>query len=346
MSLCHASTASLTEFRFGSVHPNGHLYEQYAAPFNGGAFDPSTTSHYMPPSAPSGNQLDFLFYADQLLNSFATKNAPGGDVEGFPHSDFLPSAQSLQAMGFGYGGHSDTASSGEDAWGGFGHHGHPAKAQPAMHHASTSAHSALPLPYQQAAYPRQQMLPAIVKRQEWRLCVKAPTLGTFYLFTDPEKTVAEMIPDIEAKIWELYHTFVSVHLVQNDHGIDLPFSCIVSSVVEDRALLCVQYVRTDDVTAAAAFSYAPQAHPAEEASSSAARTPHSSPPSSQAHSPASGSPRSPASDHSSPQSPFLRTLLLTSPPPPHLLSRAHFLSCSPSCPSYRELHFAPALVVG
>jgi hypothetical protein len=213
-------------------------------------------------------------------------------------------------------GHSDAQS--EDMWGLSSAH-HPSK---------TSQHTSSQLPYQgYSSTQHRHQLPAIVKQQEWRLCVKAPTLGTFYLFTDPEKTVAEMIPDIESKILELYHVFVSVHLLQNDHGIDLPFSCTISSVLEDRALICVQYMRAADATAGSTLGGCHQqqqnyhqhslsGHSATEEASPSARSPHSSPHSSHTHSPASvASPCSPASSaQSAPHSPFLRTFPSLSPP--------------------------------
>lgn len=325
-----ASLAELRSYGGGAAHP-GHLsYEnQYATSFNG--FDPMAASHMLPPS---GNQLDFLFYADQLLNTFATTKNSNGDVvlsgktrdlmeflpndteslpgvpASFPHSDFLPPAHSLPFSASQFMsnyGHSDAQS--EDMWGLSSAH-HPSK---------TSQHTSSQLPYQgYSSTQHRHQLPAIVKQQEWRLCVKAPTLGTFYLFTDPEKTVAEMIPDIESKILELYHVFVSVHLLQNDHGIDLPFSCTISSVLEDRALICVQYMRAADATAGSTLGGCHQqqqnyhqhslsSHSATEEASPSARSPHSSPHSSHTHSPASvASPCSPASSaQSAPHSPFL-----------------------------------------
>lgn len=286
--------------------------------------------------------LDFLSYADQLLNTFAsTKN--GGHPVGLstdavlhgmkardfmeqflpdvtasgpydtnalvasglhptdfmPSSSYLPTSQHMAA--FGAGPYSVEVPSTEDhaSWLAGGHYGVPssgASVSPAKpqskHHAASQQHN-------------HPALPIAVKRQEWRLCVKAPTLGTFYLFTDPEKSIGEMIPDIESKIRELYHTSVRVHLVQDDHGIDLPFSFLVSSVLEDRALICVQYVRIDASSqyGSMAGHHAHQLHHPSSGSSSPSRSPsHGN------HSPHS-SPSPTTSDQSSPQSPFFRTSL-------------------------------------
>ncbi len=37
-----------------------------------------------------------------------------------------------------------------------------------------------------------------------------------------------------------------MNLVQNSEGIDLPFSCTVVSVLQDRSLVCVQYMHASD----------------------------------------------------------------------------------------------------
>lgn len=80
--------------------------------------------------------------------------------------------------------------------------------------------------------------------KQLRLCVKVPALGSFYLFAESNKRVADLIPNIELKVYELYRTFICVHKLQTEEGMDMPLSCAVGSVLQDHSLVSVQYART------------------------------------------------------------------------------------------------------
>jgi len=83
-------------------------------------------------------------------------------------------------------------------------------------------------------------------KHQWRLCVKAKNLGTFYLFADPKARVASLLPNIELKIYELYNGIVNVHCVTNSSGINLPISSKIGNVLGNHSLVCVDFDCADD----------------------------------------------------------------------------------------------------
>ncbi len=155
--------------------------------------DPSVTSasasvNNCYSSSPS---LDsFLLYADHLLNSFATVGSSQGSTSlktpgayaqtTSKHAkelvDYLP-PHDAEGNQSGASSFSYKPENKEDNW---------QLSRSQMMHAGQIQNQ--PLPYATAAP---------VGKQEYRLCVRAPALGTFYLFTRPERTIGEIIPEIE-----------------------------------------------------------------------------------------------------------------------------------------------------
>ena len=80
--------------------------------------------------------------------------------------------------------------------------------------------------------------------RQLRLCVKVPALGSFYLFADSPKRIADLIPNIELKVYELYRTFICVHKLQTEENMDLPLGCSVGSILQDHSIVSVLYTRT------------------------------------------------------------------------------------------------------
>ncbi|KAL6061245.1 NDT80 domain-containing protein [Balamuthia mandrillaris] len=208
------------------------------------AFLASYLSSEYPPSssaaAPTFLQQQFLDPPAVVASSNGYSHHNHG---GHPHHHQDPHPSSSQADEHDYS---------EQA----GHVDYHHTSSPSSSGGSSSVPTSIPSsPISAPASPHSSFSTGVSAPKQWRLCVKAPpcgafTGGCFYLFADPAGRVAELIPNIEMKIWELYHTFVQVDKVQTTDGVDLPPSFIVESVLKNHSFCSVQYSFSPEVVRA------------------------------------------------------------------------------------------------
>ncbi len=90
--------------------------------------------------------------------------------------------------------------------------------------------------------PQQQQPP---NNSSFRLSVKVPSLGVFYVFIDPRHRVSQLLSMIEQQVLELYRTCINVFKLQDEYNVDLPPSYSVGSMLKNNAAVIVDYSRKD-----------------------------------------------------------------------------------------------------
>ena len=80
---------------------------------------------------------------------------------------------------------------------------------------------------------------------QFRLSVRVPSLGVFYVFVDPRSKVARLVSMVEQQVAELYRSQISVYKLQDEFSVDLPPSYTVGSMLRHNATVIVDYERRD-----------------------------------------------------------------------------------------------------
>lgn len=91
----------------------------------------------------------------------------------------------------------------------------------------------------------------------YRLSVKVPSFGVFYVFVDPRQKVSQLVTMIEQQVSDLYRAAITVYKLQDEFSVDLPPSYSVGSMLRNNGSVVVDFVRQGHCQAATSRQAAP-----------------------------------------------------------------------------------------